>query len=121
MRPLDLYVTTGERRVAERLVEAALRQGYALSVSDGEEWTVQRSRSAPEILGALATTDGDYVRLWTQDGATDGDGNAGMRTVGWFYLVYGNAEDGSELIADYAGRDICDALWEEVTGEKIAW
>lgn len=111
MRPLDMYATAGEAQVARMLVNAALRDGYALSVSDGEEWTVERSRSEAEILDALATTGGDVVRLWTQDGATRG----------WFYLVYGNAEDGSELIADYTDNPICNELWEEVTGEKVAW
>ena len=82
--------TAGEMQVARMLVNAALRDGYALSVNDGEEWTVNRSRNASEVLAALATTDGDYLRLWK-----------GERTLGWFMLVYGNADDGSELIADY--------------------
>lgn len=121
MRPLDMYATAGEAQVARMLVNAALRDGYALSVSDGEEWTVERSRNEAQILDALATTGGDVVRLWTQDGATPDGSNAGMRTLGWFYLVYGNAEDGSELIADYTDNPVCNELWEEVTGEKVAW
>ena len=105
-----MYATAGEAQAARILVHVALRDGYALSVSDGEEWTVERSRSEPEILDALATTGGDVVRLW-KDG----------RTLGWFYLVYGNADDGSELIADYTDNPICTEIWEEVTGEKVAW
>ena len=110
MRPLDMYATAGEAQAARMLVNAALREGYALSVSDGEEWTVNRSRNEAAILDALATTGGDVVRLWK-----------GERTYGWFLLVYGNAEDGSELIADYTDNPICNELWEEVTGEKVAW
>ena len=105
MRPLDMYATAGEAQVARMLVNAALRDGYALSVSDGEEWTVARSRNEAEILNALATTGGDVVRLWK-----------GERTLGWFYLVYDNCEDGSELIADCTDNPVCNELWEEVKG-----
>ena len=111
MRALDMYATVGEAEAARQLVEAVLERGYALSVSDGEEWTVERSRTESEILDALATTDGDVLRLWTEDGATHG----------WFYLVYGNAEDGSELIADYTDNEVCNAIWEEVSDTEVPW
>lgn len=102
-------MTEGEMTVVARLVDAALRDGYRLSVSDGEEWTVQRSRDASEVLRALGTTDADIIRLWDEDGATHG----------MFYLVYGNDPDGSEVIADHTDNEVCEGLYEAAVG--VPW
>ena len=74
-----------------------------LSVNDGEEWTVQQSTDRKEIVSALATTGEDIIRLYK-----DGE------RAGFFLLVYGNAEDGSELIADHADNAACLSIWSEV-------
>jgi len=92
--------TAGERRVASRLVRAALDAGYSISVNDGEEWTVKRALKAKPVLEALATTGEDTLRI------RDADGDS----CGTFYLVWGNDEDGSELIADHTDNDACNAL-----------
>lgn len=109
-RAIDMYATPGERAVAERLVRAAIGEEMLVSVSDGEEWTVERSRSVSDIMDALATTGGDVIRIWDGSGATRG----------WFYLVYGNDEDGSELIADHTDNATCEDLCRmanELTGD----
>lgn len=36
---------------------------------------------------------------------------AGKR-LGWFYLVWGNAEDGEELISDYGVNEFTERVWE---------
>ena len=107
------YATAGERNVARRLIRAALNAGYTISVNDGEEWTVKRSTSARIIKDALCTTGEDTLRLHAADPS---------KTVGWhgagrFYLVWGNADDGSELIADYTDNGVCNELWALAMGE----
>lgn len=98
---LAQYATTGEGRVARRLVTAALAAGYSVTVNDGAETTVHRSTRAREIIDALATTDEDILVI--RDAA-------GVR-VGAFWLIYGNACSGEKLIADYTDNDACHALY----------
>lgn len=100
------YATDGERWYARKLVRNLLSRGLSVSVNDGEEWTVNRSRKESEILEALATTDTDELI------ASD---DAGARK-GWFLLVWGNDPEGDELIADYTANELCEAVWHEVHG-----
>lgn len=102
------HATAGERWYARKLVRNLLSRGLSVSVNDGEEWTVVRSRKEGEILEALATTDTDQLI------ASD---DAGERK-GWFLLVWGNEEDGSCLIADHSDNQLCDTVWREVTGRN---
>jgi hypothetical protein len=107
------YTTQGERAVARRLIKAALAAGYTISVYDGEETTVKRSSKLKAITDALATTGEDTLQLYAADPS---------KTVGWhgagsFYLIWGNADDGSELIADHTNSDICNSLWAQAMGE----
>lgn len=105
----ETYASPGEQETARKLVAEILARGYTLSVHDGEEWTVQKSRDASAILGALATTDSDTLRLKTPEG---------LMTAGDILLIWGNARDGSELIADHTSNermnDICNPFtgWE---------
>lgn len=96
------YTTKGERTVARRLVAHMLNHGASVSVYDGEEWTVKRSTDINTVLAALATTGMDTVRWYDRDG----------NKLGFFTLVYGNAPDGSELIADHADNDPCCRAYE---------
>lgn len=104
------FATEGERRVAVRLVRAALDAGYTISVNDGEEWTVKRSTKAKAVLEALATTGEDVIRIRDADGVACGS----------FYLVWGNADDGSELISDHSDNDACNDLVALVEGRATA-
>jgi hypothetical protein len=107
------YATAGERKVARRLIKAALAAGYTISVDDGEEITVKRSATLKTITDALATTGEDTLQLYAADPS---------KTVGWhgagrFYLVWGNADDGSELISDFTANDVCEGLWTQALGD----
>jgi hypothetical protein len=97
---LSNYATKGEATVARRLVKALLAREMFVSVNDGEEWTVKKSRAYGEIVNALCSTGEDYLRAY----APTGD------CLGGFYLVWGNADDGSELISDHTANDFCDRL-----------
>ncbi|WP_234053660.1 MULTISPECIES: hypothetical protein [unclassified Xanthobacter] len=93
-----------ERRMCTALVTAALQRGYAVSVNDGEDWVVKRSKDRSAILAALFTTDEDTIMLRSDDG----------RKVGWFRLIYGN--DGYDVVSDYSDNSLCEAIWTEVLG-----
>ena len=95
------YTTPGERGVATRLVRAALHAGYAVSVYDGEEYTVKRSRRERQILAALATTGEDALVIRDATG----------ERLGVLSLIWGNDPSGEELIADHSDNDAMEALY----------
>ena len=91
-----------ETQAARLLVEIILSKGFSISVYDGEEWTVRRSTSAPDILEALDTTGEDYLAMHRVDGSKGG---------GCIQLVWGNSAP--ELVADYTANDAMEAIWNE--------
>ena len=95
------YTTLGERRTATRLVRAALAAGHTVSVHDGEEYTVKRSRNETAILEALASTEADTLVIRDSAGERVGD----------LCLIWGNDPDGSELIADHTDNAATTALY----------
>jgi hypothetical protein len=86
------YMAPTEFRIVSGLVRRAIEKGYTVSVIDDAfghgDCTVTRSRDAAEIIGALATTGGDLLRIRTADGSK----------VGVIQLVY-NGDD--TVIADH--------------------
>lgn len=92
------YASHGEQAHARALVRWLLNRNLSVSVFDGEEWTLVRSSNLSDILLALATTEMDELI------ASDKSG----RRLGWFQLIWGNASDGSELIADCSANDLCN-------------
>ena len=95
------YTTSGERGVATRLVRAALNAGYTVSVYDGMEYTVKRSRRERQILAALATTGEDELVIRDATG----------ERLGVLSLIWGNEESGECLIADHSDNDAMEALY----------
>lgn len=91
-----------ERRMARALVDAILDRGFTVTVSDGEDRVVKKSIDRAEIMGALSSTDEDYVYV------TDGNG----RDRAWFRLIYGNS--GWDVVSDYSANELGDAIWNEV-------
>lgn len=105
-RCIDRFATAGERRRASRLVSALLAAGYRLSVNDGEEWTVKQSRNKGEVMAALATTGEDYLKAHQEEVTKTKEGRHVRKVVASFCLIWGNARDGSELIADHSDNEI---------------
>lgn len=79
-----------EGKVARKAVDALLAAGFTVGVNDGEETVLKHSTSVNDIMGALFSTDWDY--LYAYDAET-------KKRVGWVHLVYGN--DGTDLVSDH--------------------
>jgi hypothetical protein len=82
---------------ARKLIRAALKAGYSVSVYDGEEWPLKRSTSQTEIFAAIASTDCDVLRFRTTAG----------EVVGSVTLIWGNEDD---VISDYSDNAAIEAL-----------
>lgn len=102
-RPME-HATPGERRVARALVRLLLEADCMISVNDGEEFTVKRSRAFTQIISALATVSEDTLVIRDFDG----------KRLGVILLVYGNDETGEELIADYTASHFLDCIVESI-------
>lgn len=85
-----------EKRIARATIKGLLAAGFLITVFDGEEETVQRSRSPKVILGAMMTTDEDYLIVFNPGPSWRGDDG---RRAGWVRFVYGNS--GWDVINDY--------------------
>ena len=77
-----------ERQIVTFMMEDAIKQGFALSVFNGEEVTVQESTDVTELWEACRTVDEESIFFYKD----------GVR-VGYVNLVYGN--DGWDVISDY--------------------
>jgi hypothetical protein len=84
---------SSELSQACRLCKIILSHGYSITVNDGEEDVVTRSKDMTEIRSALFSTDEDYLYVYGDDKTNH---------LGCIYLVYGNAPDGSEVICDHS-------------------
>ena len=80
-----------ERLVIGRAIDVVLAAGNAISVNDGEEWVLRRSRDKGAILAAMFSTDED---IWM---VRDANG----KRLGAVQFIHGN---GADVIADYAMR-----------------
>lgn len=77
-----------ERRIARQAARDLIAAGYTVTVHDGETKTLKHSTNLRAIVGAMFTTDDDYLLAYD-----------GTRCVGWVRFIYGN--DGYDVINDY--------------------
>ena len=92
-----------EKIVAKRLVLHMLKEGYSISVNDGETTTLRRARNADKIEAAMFTTDEDMLYFHRADvqGVYPATGRK-ADAAGWALLIYGN--HGCDVISDYASQ-----------------
>ena len=83
-----------EDQIIRGTIYALLANGFELSVNDGEETTVYRSKDIDELFAAMKTTDEDYLVVHEA-----GDDRSLRSRVGWVRFIYGN--DDTEVINDY--------------------
>ena len=78
-----------EKKICRAVTKALLAAGHSVSVHDGYEIVVRKSRSVSAVMAALMSTDQDGLWAHSADGSR----------VGWVSFVYGN--DGWDVIHDY--------------------
>ena len=100
---MDKYASVVERRIARSLVDIALADKKMISVWDGEEYTVKKSRDRTEILSALATTEYDILIFRDENGDK----------IGSVMLIWGNED---HLISDTTSYryDYLNRIWDRV-------
>lgn len=75
-----------ERKIVEACIDELLAHGAELGVNDGEEVVLQDCRDRKAILGAMFSTDEDYLLV-----------SYGVKH-GWVHFIYGN---GANVLSDY--------------------
>lgn len=90
-----------EMEIVGQMIKRALDRGWKVSVEDGEEWVVKRSRNYEEIMAATRSTDADNIRFRKDDG----------EYVGTVYCVYGN---GADVLCDHTCGDEMEKFMEEM-------
>ena len=94
------FMSAGEYGAIIRFLSAAKEQGLtARGVHDGDEFV--RCGSFDDVVQVVDSVQDSTIRF------SDADG----KTAGSAYVVLGNAEDGSEVIADYTMTPALDAAW----------
>lgn len=91
------FPSPGERAAAENLIKLILHRGFAVSVWDGEDMVVRRSRDLREILEGLATTEDDILCLFPP--LKSDPSRSATKSVGNIRLIWGNS--GEDLMADW--------------------
>jgi len=87
-----------EKGIAKRVVRAAIEAGYTVSLWDGGEYTVKRSRKLSEVVGAMFTVDEESLEIRDSEGGL----------IGTVWMVYGN--DGFDAINDYTATKTMEKL-----------
>lgn len=91
-----------ERLIARQCIADLLAAGFVVSVNDGEETTLAKSTDATAIVGAMFTTDEDWLYLRDTRFPDAPEGHHA-----WVRFVYGNS--GWDVISDYT-TNLEDAL-----------
>ena len=87
-----------EKGIAKRVVRAAIEAGYTVSLWDGGEYTVKRSRKLSEVVGAMFTVDEESLEIRNVEGGL----------IGTVWMVYGN--DGFDAINDFTATETMEKL-----------
>lgn len=89
------YMNRESMPIVDSIVSTALARGMAISVHDGEEWSLKKCTDAHLIWHALAQTEsGDSLRFRLI---------ATGEVIGTVYLIY---ENGVDVIADHSESDM---------------
>jgi hypothetical protein len=104
-------MTNGEKRIARKLLSAIFNRGLDVDIHDdpticNATLAVERAKGKQlaATLRKMNSTGDDVVVVRDSYGVL----------LGWFRLIYGNDEDGAELIQDYSGNTLCESIFDEV-------
>ena len=95
-----------DRLAANALIRRLLKDDMLISIHDGEEWMLKKSKDRKEILETMSQTGEDTVRARTTDGEHIAD----------FYLIYHNGSEQEPMvtISDHSYNDYANSVWDEL-------
>lgn len=95
------HLWADEAAIINALITSIFREGLAISVFDGEEFSLKRSTVRADIQKEVMATDMTTFVL------RDMEGNK----KGWFLLIHGNRCD---VISDFSDNETCERIWKRV-------
>lgn len=97
---------TEERAIVDRIIRDALRRGYLITVSDGEEVALRWCNNYESITAEVAATDMTTLTLFPDSHA---------KAIGNIFLIHGN---GGDVVGDYTDNPEVAAvvLWADLLG-----
>jgi len=100
------YCNIYDRMFCHTLVSEILSEGYSVTIWDGEENCIVKSRNFAKILEAMSQTGEDIVIPFDSCG----------ERVGWFSLIYANGSEGDPMIcmSDMSSNPISEAIYDRV-------
>ncbi|WP_439923171.1 hypothetical protein [Nitrobacter sp. JJSN] len=98
--------TSPHQQIAKALVNNAVNDGFLISVNDGEDTIVNRSRNIAEIIKAMFRTDMDTLTL-----------NVEERRVGMITLIYDKRRNGLDVIGNHTDIPHINRLVEHTMKE----
>lgn len=102
---LPAWISYPERQIISAIITEALARSYAVSVFDGEEWTVITSTDRAMIERNIGQTGFTQLRFRS---TTQRDTQTGvLKEIGSVFLVHGN---GSDVIADHTDNEAMERL-----------
>jgi len=85
--------TFNEQQIAKKIIEAMIAEGYSVRIHDGEGWACKSTKDASVAMAAIMSADEDMIHARK---AVDGK----MQTVGTVTLIYGNGNNGADVVSD---------------------
>lgn len=93
-------------QIATALVDNAVNDGFMISINNGEETIVNRSRNSGDIINAMFHTEIDTLML-----------NVEEWRVGFITLIYDNERNGLDVIRDHTDIPHINRLVEHTIKE----
>lgn len=94
------------RNAYKNLIKYALAQGHSISVYDGEEWALKRSRKFREVIAAIESVEVAEIRIRKSDG----------EKVAWAMIIpYGVSPE--ESVADFTDNEFMNTWLALFEGE----
>lgn len=95
-----------ELKIAKFIIRHALKQGFVVSVNDGEEWVLKQSDDFSTILNAMFSTDEDGLMI--RDPRKMDDRGHAIKVV-HIVLIYGN--EGWDVVSDWSAPSLEAVEW----------
>ena len=99
-----------EKSTVRKLVQAAVNAGYLVAVRDDEGIIQKKTADVGAVLSAAFDLDECTLRVWKKTTETPKKSDC----VAAFFLVFGNAVDGSEVFADWSDNDAANNLLNQI-------